>query len=69
MHITDTHKTVRVKKTAVCPTCQQHSTFEYMGEQRWPEKVAKAANIPPVTQVWSCTCCLTTLLENSLNFD
>lgn len=63
------HFQVPPTRTATCPTCGKHSTFTFHGEQRWPEKVAKAMNLPEVIVVWQCDTCDTTLLEPNLNFD
>jgi hypothetical protein len=46
-----------------CPSCGQPSHFIYLGEQRWPEKVAAALGLSPVMLQWSCQICHTTLSE------
>lgn len=60
VHLTDTQERTR---TGMCPTCGCEATFTFVGEQRWPEKVARAAGLPVVTQLWTCNCCNTTLAE------
>jgi hypothetical protein len=47
---------------ARCPTCDAHTTFIYLGEQHYPERVARAAGMTPVVHVWRCHDCQTTLV-------
>ena len=61
--------TVAESRSAVCPTCGNHSEFVLCGVQTWPLKVAQAAGLPEVISVWQCLTCDTTLLEPNLNFD
>lgn len=51
---------------ARCPSCGQHSTFTYGGEQRWPTRVAHAAGIPIVVSLWHCGMCHSTVTETSI---
>jgi hypothetical protein len=46
-----------------CPTCGQETHFIFLGEQRWPEKVAAKLGLPAVMLQWSCESCHTTLSE------
>lgn len=46
-----------------CPTCEQPTHFTYLGEQRWPEKVAAKLGLPAVMLQWTCECCHTTVTE------
>ncbi len=34
-----------------CPTCEEHTTFTYLGDQRWPPKVAEKVNDHPLQRV------------------
>jgi hypothetical protein len=49
-----------------CPTCRQETRFQYLGEQRYPERVAQKLNINPVVMLWRCENCHTTMSENEL---
>lgn len=44
-----------------CDFCGQHTTFTYLGEQYWPEKVAARMGISPVVRLWDCSTCKTTV--------
>ncbi|MCU0497669.1 MAG: phage terminase large subunit family protein [Anaerolineae bacterium] len=48
-----------------CPTCGHYSAFTWIGEQRYPERVAKITGIDKVN-LWRCEHCMTTVsnLEN-----
>jgi len=46
-----------------CPTCGEQTHFIFLGQQRWPEKVAAKLGLPPVMLQWSCERCHTTLSE------
>ena len=61
--------TVADTRTAVCPTCGDHSVFTLAGTQTWPPRIAEAAGLPPVMNAWHCETCGTTLLEPNINFD
>lgn len=50
-----------------CPSCGKHTSFTYSGEQHWPLRVAQAAGISPVVQLWTCKSCNSTLSETNLN--
>ncbi len=56
-------------KTAVCPTCGDHSEFVLCGVQEWPARVAEIAGLPTTMTVWGCSSCETTLLEPNIQFD
>lgn len=53
-------------RTAYCPSCQTRAQFQYAGEQRWPERVARAAGIDPVVHLWHCGHCHSTISEPEL---
>ena len=46
-----------------CPSCGQHTHFIFLGEQRWPERVAAKLGLPPVMLQWSYESCHTTISE------
>ncbi len=50
-------------REGLCPTCGHETHFIFLGEQRWPEKVAAKLGLPPVMLQWSCESCHTTLSE------
>jgi len=52
-----------VKRERTCPTCGVKTTFTYLGDQRWPPKVAKKMNMPEVVHLWQCGHCQTTITE------
>jgi hypothetical protein len=47
----------------VCPTCRQETDFKFLGEQRWPARLVEKLGIPPVSLMWTCSNCHTTLSE------
>ncbi len=51
------------QREGICPTCAQQTTFTFLGEQRWPAKVAQAAGLPELIHLWTCDTCQTTLTE------
>lgn len=53
-------------RKAKCPSCEQEVTFTFVGEQHWPEQVAKAANISKVITLWCCSNCNTTITLDDL---
>lgn len=57
---TQTMRKVGTMQT-VCVTCGQDATFNYMGEQVWPERVAMAMQVKPEVELWQCGHCHTTL--------
>jgi hypothetical protein len=57
-------------KIADCPTCHSHTTFRFVGEQEYPEVVAKAAGYATTHfSLWMCNHCNTSLLEPNLVFE
>jgi|FLYN01.1.fsa_nt_gi ribosomal protein S27AE len=50
-------------REACCPTCGHPTQFTFLGEQRWPEKVAQTLGIPAVVEQWLCGQCHTTITE------
>ena len=67
--LNNVNSTVSETKTAVCPTCGDHSEFVLCGVQEWPARVAEAVGLPTTMSVWSCQSCETTLLEPNLHFE
>ena len=53
--------TVAIHRTAFCANCNDVRRFVYVGEQHWPEQVAKVAGLPRVVQLWQCCGCNTTV--------
>ncbi len=51
---------------AHCPSCDQDTSFTFLGEQRWPEQVAEKLGIPAVVQQWLCGKCHTTITHPDL---
>jgi hypothetical protein len=54
-------------RSGCCPSCGHQTQFNYLGEQRWPERVAKAAGISPVVRLWDCQQCHSTISEQNLH--
>lgn len=44
-----------------CPTCHTETVFTFVGQQTWPEAVAKSLDMPPVVNLWRCENCHTTI--------
>ena len=44
-----------------CPTCHAETVFTFVGQQTWPEAVAKSLNMPSVVNLWRCENCQTTI--------
>lgn len=51
---------------AICPSCHCEGYFVWLGEQRWPEAVARRLGVPSVITLWSCPHCSTTVSETAL---
>jgi hypothetical protein len=51
---------------AICPSCQSKGRFVWLGEQRWPEAVARKLGVPNPVGLWSCPHCHTTVSEIAL---
>jgi hypothetical protein len=47
----------------LCPSCGQYASFDYLGEQHWPMRVAEALGCSPVNHLWTCRDCQTTISE------
>jgi len=47
----------------VCPTCGSYTTFVFLGEQRWPPRVAEKLGLAPIMLLWTCGHCQTTISE------
>jgi hypothetical protein len=61
--ITDEHTRLRPAREGNCPTCGKATRFIFLGEQRWPEKVAAKLDLPAIMLQWRCEHCQTTLTE------
>jgi hypothetical protein len=57
-------KAIPLSRQAICPTCGAHTTMIYVGDQKWPTKVAAVMGIEPTVKLWECTTCLTTITES-----
>jgi hypothetical protein len=54
-------------REAGCPTCGRRTRFSFLGEQRWPLRVAEAAGLEsPVIRLWNCQACNSTVCEHTL---
>ncbi|MFQ3536548.1 MAG: hypothetical protein SNJ58_11785 [Aggregatilineales bacterium] len=51
---------------ATCPSCHRRGRFTWLGEQRWPEAVARKLGVPSLTTLWSCPHCATTIGQAAL---
>ncbi len=47
----------------VCPTCGSYTRFDFLGEQRWPPRVAEKLGLSPVMFLWTCGNCQTTISQ------
>lgn len=47
-----------------CASCRTRRRFQYVGEQRWPERVAKVTGLPAVVQLWQCCTCRTSVTRS-----
>ncbi len=56
------------QRRAFCPSCGKLAVFTAAGEQRWPARVAAAAGMPEVVQLWLCSHCHSTISEPNLTF-
>lgn len=61
-----TTQEMRARRHATCPSCGNTTTFSLTGEQRWPEKIAAAAGLPAVVQLWTCCACGSTISDTDL---
>jgi hypothetical protein len=52
---------------AHCPSCRAWSTFRFVGEQHWPDEVAKLTGLPRTIQLYLCYTCGSTISEQNLN--
>ena len=69
MSAQNTLETLPILHYGICPSCNREASFDLVGIQRWPEKVAKATGFPVIQTVWQCRKCDTTLMEASLKLD
>lgn len=54
------------RRSARCPSCGKLTEFTFLGVQRWPARVAEAAGISPVVNLWDCHSCHSTISEPSM---
>ena len=62
-HVTGNESQTMLSRSARCPGCGDLVHFTFLGEQRWPEKVAQALGVPTVVKQWLCSQCHTTVTE------
>ncbi len=62
-------ETLPILHYGTCPSCGEKASFDLVGIQHWPEKVAKATGFPAIQTVWQCRNCDTTLMEASLKLN
>ena len=65
----NTLETCPILHDGICPSCGEETSFDLVGIQQWPEKVAEATGLPAIQTMWQCRDCDTTLLEASLKPD
>jgi hypothetical protein len=58
---TDEAMASKLPRKAQCSSCTAETVFVYIGEQHWPEDVARAAGMKAVVSLWRCTECQTTI--------
>ena len=46
-----------------CPTCGNYAEFIFLGEQRWPARLVEATGCAPVTYLFTCGHCNTTVSD------
>ena len=51
---------------STCPSCGAETSFQFLGIQRWPEKVAESLGLPAEQSMWQCSTCHTSLMEESI---
>jgi hypothetical protein len=49
-----------------CPSCGQYTTFHFLGEQRWPARLVEATGCAPVSLLWTCESCHTTITDTDI---
>jgi ribosomal protein L37AE/L43A len=54
-------------RDGICPTCGHYTRFRFVGEQRWPERVAVRLGVSPINRIWQCSHCQTTLSEHDID--
>jgi hypothetical protein len=59
-------KTGTLYMQAVCPSCHELTGFRFLGQQKWPERVAEILGKPLSVTLWRCGHCETTVsIEDS----
>jgi hypothetical protein len=53
-------------REGVCPTCGYHTVFHFLGEQRWPARLVELTGCPPVTYLYTCDHCKTSVSETDI---
>jgi hypothetical protein len=46
-----------------CPTCGNPTEFIFLGVQRWPARLVELTGCPPVTVLYTCSACQSTISE------
>jgi hypothetical protein len=49
-----------------CPTCGNRTAFTFLGVQRWPARLVELTGCPPVTVLYTCAACQTTVSETDI---
>ena len=53
----------------VCTSCEQEATFQYRGDQTFPQAVADQLGLPAVIHLWSCGHCHSTISHVDLGIE
>lgn len=53
----------------VCTSCEQAATFQYRGDQTFPQAVADQLGLPAVIHLWSCGHCHSTISHVDLGIE
>jgi hypothetical protein len=49
-----------------CPTCGGYAEFIFLGEQRWPQRLVELTGCPPVSYLFTCGHCNTTVTDTEI---
>jgi uncharacterized protein with PIN domain len=52
------------RRVETCPGCNTETTLVYVGEQHWPEHIARKLGVRFVLSLWRCEKCLSTITLN-----
>lgn len=59
----------RKSKTSIigtCPSCNAHTSFQFVGIQEWHPDIARKLNVPPKIALYRCDSCDSTVNEFTL---